>query len=360
MKAIISASLLHKELKKVSTVIKERTVMPILQSVKLDFEKERLTINATDLQTSVSVSMPCDAKAKFSVVMDYKDLVKATEISSQPITLTVEDKKITITSDEAKLKFTATDDPKVFPAIDVTDFDIEFEADADFFKSLSRANDCRHLDDMQMNKNAACLDVQKKAMNIVGTDAMCLYRYVVKKDSKRTASVMIPPNFINTVKEFNDATVWLSSGNIRVKYGEVEVVGVLQDSKFLDYTMVFPEEINYNFKCNRADLINAIRTASVTANRSTNIIRIDFNGGEGVIKLASDDADYGKEGEIRIKAQHSVSFPAIGLNGAKMSNLLKYIDDEVVEICFQGVSTPIIMRPEKSPDVFCLLIPTTL
>ena len=52
MKAVINSTLLSKELKKLSLVIKKNTVIPILSTVKFSFEKNKLTLTATDLETT--------------------------------------------------------------------------------------------------------------------------------------------------------------------------------------------------------------------------------------------------------------------------------------------------------------------
>ena len=61
MRFVVSSAQLLKNLQKISGVISTNTVLPILEDFLFDIEKNKLTITATDLDTTMSVGMEVES-----------------------------------------------------------------------------------------------------------------------------------------------------------------------------------------------------------------------------------------------------------------------------------------------------------
>ena len=82
MRFVVSSAQLLKNLQKISGVISTNTVLPILEDFLFDIEKNKLTITATDLDTTMSVGMDIESKENFkkqSVKMVTEAVQKAFE-----------------------------------------------------------------------------------------------------------------------------------------------------------------------------------------------------------------------------------------------------------------------------------------
>ena len=361
MKAIVDAQVLLKELKKVSPVIKSNTVLPILTTVKLEFSDNQIIVNATDLETSISATAPCESgKKSFAIVVEFQDIVRVCEKLKGLVTISIEKDEITVVSDNGRLKFSQLHNAEHFPSIKTEEFTNEIEVDGDFFLALQHASACRNTDDMRVNMNAPCISIRKKTMEVVGTDAAMMYRHIEKKTSKTELKVMVSPTFVNAVKSFTDnSDLSISDRFIRAACGNVVVSGKLYESKFVDYEPLFANDQLFNFKCSRELLIEALDAITIAADRATNRVKIVFDGPNS-IKLESQDIDYGKDGEQRMKCDSSVEIEAIGLNASQLMKLLKLMDAETVELSFTTPQKSIFIRPEGDTETICLLQPLAL
>ena len=61
MRFVVSSAQLLKNLQKISGVISTNTVLPILEDFLFDINKGKLSITATDLDTTMSVSMEVES-----------------------------------------------------------------------------------------------------------------------------------------------------------------------------------------------------------------------------------------------------------------------------------------------------------
>lgn len=356
MKAVIDSQKLSKELKKLSPIIKKNTVLPILTCVKLSFDKNKLTIMATDLETTVLLTMDCECKSPFVIVVEFASLSDVCSKIFEPITIDAGSKDMVhITSDNSKFKFSKTNDEENFPKIHDEEFTIKIEADCDFFSSLYSANVCKSDDQFKPTMNAACIHIKKESLTVVGTDAFIAFKKDLKIKTGKDMRIMVNENFVQLIKGFGDATVLIGEKFIKVEYGTMVIISRLIDSKFCSYEMIMDKEIEYNFKADRAALINSIGVAGIAANLTTRLCSINFNGGD--IKIMSQDIDYGKEGESKMAANHTVEIKAIGVNGNQMLKLLNLFDSEEVEMAFREKTSTIFLRPFGDPNTMCLLQP---
>lgn len=358
MKAIIDAQSLYKELKKISPAIKNNTVLPILTCVKLDFEKNILTVSATDLETSISVKCDCECQKPFSIVMEYADISGVCGKVSGPVTISSEKNGVSITGESDKFNFTQTTDASLFPKVDADGFSQSMDVDGDFFFALSNANQCRHTDEARINMNAPCINIKKKQTDIVATDSMLMYKHTIKHDSKQEFNIMVSPQFAVATKGFQEGTISVSERFIRCESGNTVITSRLPDSKFVNYEVMLVNDLNFNFKCNRESLIKSFSKADVAASKSTHICKVSFVK-KGIL-ISAQDSDFGKEGQSECAAEHSVDIEAIALPALQVTKLLDTMVSQNVEISFREPTKAVYMRPEGSPETVALVMPVTL
>lgn len=359
MKAVVDSHKLSKELKKLSPIIKKNTVLPILTCVKLSFVKNKLSVMATDLETTVLLSMDCECKSAFVIIVEFSVISDICSRISEPITIDASEKgAISVVSDAAKFKFTSNNEESSFPNIKEEEFLFDIDADWEFFNSLSNADACKSDDQFKPNMNAACIHIKKDSLSIIGTDAFVAYKKELKIKTGKDARIMVNNQFVQITKSFPDAKVSFGERFIKAESGTMVVISRLLDAKYVSYEMIMDKEIEYNLNINRTDLIAKLGIAGIAANPSAHLCAIHFNGGD--IKIVSQDIDYGKEGETKVKAVHTVEIGVIGVNGHQMLKLLNLFDSEEVEMAFREKGSTIFLRPFGEPNTMCLLQPLAI
>lgn len=356
MKAIVDSQKLSKNLKDISAAIKKTTVIPILSCVKLDFEKDSLTITATDLESTIIMTMAAECKKPFSIVLEHSEITGVSAKTYNPITINDEEGAVLITSEDGdKFKFTKSHDASSFPAIPEEDFLLDVEADTEFFEALSAATQCRATDEFKPSFNMACVDVKKEWVSIVGTDAFVLFNKKINGKNKAQRQAMIPDQFAYFVKSFRSGIISIGEKFVRCKSENVIIISRLSDAKFCNYEMLLNSELNWNFKANGKEFISKLDKINVATNKASHLCTVTFT--KTGVKLTSEDIDFGREAEADLKAAHTVDFSSIGVNANQLLKILKLMDAEEVEFSFSSPTRSIYMRPEGDQNIICLLQP---
>ena len=119
MKFIVSSSYLKKELAAINGVITTNPVVPILENFLFEINDGKLTVTASDLQTSMVTELEVEAKDNGSIAVPSKILMETlTNLPEQPVTFSIDEEtySIEINSDNGRYKLSgenATDFPKV-------------------------------------------------------------------------------------------------------------------------------------------------------------------------------------------------------------------------------------------------------
>lgn len=355
MKAIVNTSLLGKELRKMSEVISKITVLPILSNVKLEFEKGKVTIYATDLETTLVSKINCECQKPFTIVVDHASILDICNKLNEPVTIEEKDNQILVYGDDSKYKIPKEAKESEFPNIPDENFLFSIDVESDFFTALYSADSCKNPNDTMTTTNTACLDFRKDALTIVGTDAFALYKKDFKIKTGQQTQSLARGKFVQAVKHFESGKLSIGEKFAKVESGDMIVITRLQEGKYCNYNVVLPETIEYNLTINRTDLIAAINKTSITASKITRLCVLNFESTG--IKITSKDIDFGKEGESNIRASHKVEIDAIGVNGNQLLHILNLLDSEEVDISVTSPSKSLYLKPSGDDSVLCLLQP---
>ena len=91
MRFIVSTSTLLKQLQAVNGASSSSTVLPILENFLFEIKDGSLTISATDLQTSMTTSLPVESKEDGKVAVPSKILLETLKtLPDQPVAFSVD------------------------------------------------------------------------------------------------------------------------------------------------------------------------------------------------------------------------------------------------------------------------------
>ena len=104
MKFIVSSSYLLKQLQVLGSVINSSNTLPILDNFLFDLDTKKLTVSASDLETTMSATLEIDSTSTGSIAVPAKlllDILKT--FPEQPLTFTVEENNtVEISSNSGK------------------------------------------------------------------------------------------------------------------------------------------------------------------------------------------------------------------------------------------------------------------
>jgi DNA polymerase-3 subunit beta len=314
-----------------------------------------LTLTATDLETTYISTMECVSDKPFQFCIEYPLISELAGKVKLPLEFDVTEKSISAKSGVAKFKLSVAANPGDFPRMPEDSFDFSFDVGCDFFFNLSNANTARSKEDLKANFNKAAIHVEKNQLSVVGTNSNELYLWRIPAKNKKEFVSMVSDNFVQTCSQFQDAKISIGEKFIKAECQNDIVISRLPENKFVDYKSIMPSEIIYNMVVSKSELKNAIDQVGVTANLKSKQGVFVFE--PGVVKIKTNDIDFGNEGETEIEVEHSVEVDAIGLNTTMLLHLLSLIDGEQVEMAFEAPHKAVYLRPIESESTLCLLMP---
>ncbi|MBC8487631.1 MAG: DNA polymerase III subunit beta [Bacteroidetes bacterium] len=371
MKFIVSSTVLLKNLHLISGVINPSNTLPILDDFLFELKDKTLLITASDLETTMSVSVPMDMAEESGVVTIPARLLLDTlkTFADVPITMTIDNETlaIEISAGEGKYKLSGhkSDEFPVTPTIeDPTIITINSGVLKNAFnKTLFATGN----DELRPVMSGVFCELTPEDVTFVATDAHKLVRYK-RTDTKaeQPASFILPKKPLTQLKNIfpDDIEVKIEydKTNSFFAYENVSLVCRLIDGKYPNYEAVIPKDNPNILTIERSPFINSIKRVALYANQSTNQIRLKISGKE--LTLSAEDIDYANEAKERLTCNYEGEDMEIGFNSKFLLEMLNNIDNENIKIEMSAPNRAGILLPvdidNKDEDILMLVMPVML
>jgi DNA polymerase-3 subunit beta len=204
MKFIVNSSYLLKQLSNINGVITTNPVVPILENFLFEIDKSKLTVTASDLQTSMITELSVESKEKGSIAVPARILLDTLKnLPDQPVTFSIDEStySIEISSDNGRYKLAgenATDFPKV-PTVS-QDFSAVISSEV-FSRAINSTIFATSNDELRPAMTGVYINLGEKNTAFVATDGHRLVRYKrtdVKSDNGN--AIIIPRKALNLLK----------------------------------------------------------------------------------------------------------------------------------------------------------------
>ena len=180
MRFIVSTSTLLKQLQAVSGALSSSTVLPILENFLFEIKDANLTISATDLQTSMTTSLPVEAKENGRVAIPSRILLDTLKsLPEQPIAFSVDDKtfSIEINAGDGKYKLSGENGDD-FPKIPVVENASSVNLPASVLaEAINKTIFAVSNDELRPAMTGVFCQLTTTSLTFVATDAHKLVRY---------------------------------------------------------------------------------------------------------------------------------------------------------------------------------------
>lgn len=356
MKAVIDPIKLLKELKKFSLVVKKNPIIPIMSTVLFEFDKNKLTLRATDLETTYISVIDCESKDKFALPIEHDKIQDVCSNVHSPISLEFTEKVINIVSGKAKYNFSISGKATDFPILPTDDFDLSVDVDGDFYFHLNNANQVRSKNDDMVNFNMAALDIKKKSLFVVATDGNNVYKKELPIKSSKEVMVMVPDKFVTSCKAFQSSKIYIGDKFVKAEHGNEIVISRLSEQKFPNYNAVIAPEIDYNLVIQKEELKSAIASVSVVDSAMTyNQCVVSFS--KKGFKITSQSIDSGSDAEMDVEVEHYVEKLDFALNATILTKLLSLIEAQTISMSFTNPMKAVYIKPEDDDSLLILTMP---
>ena len=370
MKFIVSSNYLLKQLQVLGGVINNSNTLPILDNFLFELEHSKLTVSASDLETTMASTLEVESESEGSVAIPAKLLLETLKtFPEQPLTFVIEDNNtIEISSNHGKyaLAYASADE---FPKAISLDKASTTVISADILATaISKTIFATGNDDLRPVMSGVFFQFSTESLTFVATDAHKLVKYSrtdVKADE--TAEFIMPKKPLNLLKGIlagSDDTVSIeyNDSNAKFSFENSVLICRLIDGKYPNYEAVIPKENPNHLTISRNQFLNSVRRVSIFSNKTTHQIRLKIAGAE--LNISAEDIDYSNKAEERLTCDYQGDDMQIGFNSRFLSEMLSNLnaDDVQLEMSMPnraGILTPI-DGLNKGETVTMLVMPVML
>lgn len=370
MKFIVSSSALLKQLSSINGVITTNPVVPILENFLFEISDGKLTVTASDLQTSMITELDVESKEDGNIAVPARILLETLKnLPEQPVTFTIDEEtySVEISSDNGRYKLAgenATDFPKV-PAVS-DDFSVNMSTDV-LSSAINNTIFATSNDELRPAMTGVYMNLTDTNTTFVSTDGHRLIRYRrVDVASDNGNAIIIPRKALNLLKstlpsENTNVTVEFNVSNAFFKFNNIKMICRLIDERFPDYENVIPADNTNKMTIDRMEFLSSLRRIAIYANKTTHQVRLKITGSE--LQISAEDLDFANEANERLSCEHDGGDIEIGFNAKFLIEMLNNVDSDKVELHLSEPNKAGLLIPtekDDNEDILMLVMPVML
>ena len=369
MKFSVSSSELLKHLTVASGAIASSPVLPILDDFLFTISKNKLTISATDLETSITNEIEVMSDGDGAVAIPAKILVDTLKaLPDQPVTIAVDDETfgITITSAYGKYRL-AGENGQDFPRIPESDqVDTVMVPAETLSKAINKTLFATSNDELRPAMTGVYVTLDFNKLTFVSTDAHKLVRYNFHNvKSEVSTSFIIPKKALNLLKnalpENSEVTMSFDKANAFFTFDQTHLVCRLIDARYPDYNAVIPVDNPNTLNIKRTDLLSSLKRIAIYANKTTNQVILDISADS--LTVSAQDLDFSNEANEQLSCNYEGTPVTVGFNAKFLIEMLNVLQSDDVKMELSTPSRAGILLPSEEPEgenILMLVMPVML
>jgi DNA polymerase-3 subunit beta len=332
----------------------------------LAVEPDEVRVTATDLDTSVSLRVPCQGASAGRTLVParlFSDLVKT--LPADVVMIESEGETLRVVSRGGDFSL-PTADPDDYPQLPRLEQERSVSLGARSFAALvHKVADFVSTEENRPDLNGVLVEFRTGELRMVSTNGHLMAVCGVGGEFGKAESVLVPPSALLHAVHGIAASETISLGIARTQIvfeiGPLTVFSRLLEGAFPRYEQVIPEKNNKVVTVRRDELIQALRRVDVVADNITHQVRFALEA--GLLSLQSQQTVGGGRAKVRVEAQYDGEPLEIGFNAKYVMEILKTVDTEEVEVALDTPLSAAIVRPTPAPTEgrhLCLVMPLRL
>jgi len=333
-------------------VINNSNTLPILDNFLFELENGKLTVSASDLETTMNAILDVDSSSQGNVAVPARlllDILKT--FPEQPLTFVVEDNNtVEISSNHGKYALAYADGAEFPKAVELTDPSSTILIGDILATAISKTIFAAGNDDLRPVMSGVFFQFSTEGLTFVATDAHKLVKYQ-RTDVKasQVAEFIMPKKPLNLLKGIlaaseSEVTIEYNDSNAKFTFDNIELICRLIDGKYPNYEAVIPKENPNKLSIDRNPFLSSVRRVSIFSNKTTHQIRLKIAGAE--LNISAEDIDYSNKAEERLTCDYQGDDMQIGFNSRFLLEMLNNLTSDQVSLEMSlpnraGILTPV-------------------
>lgn len=371
MKFVVSSTELLSHLNAISKVISSKNTLPILDNFLFQLEGNRLTVTASDLESTLITSINLDNTEGQGDIAIPAKLLNDTlrEFPEQPLTFKIdpENFSVDIYSENGKFSIvgqSGDDFPQMPELKEEAASSVDVNHDV-LLSGISKTLFATADDELRPVMNGIFVQLGEKEMTFVASDAHKLVRYrrsdaraeeeasfiLPKKPAGLLKNLLVKEDF-NVRMQFDDKNAFFTLTNFKL-------ICRLVEGNYPSYNSVIPTNNPNKLVVDRLEFYNTVKRVSVFANQSSNLIKFQIDDNQLVV--SAQDIDFSISAVERIKCQYEGDEIEIGFKLTFLQEILSNLSSSEVRVELSDPTRAGLLLPAEKEfdeeDVLMLLMP---
>ncbi len=370
MKFIVSSTYLLKQLQILGGVINNSNTLPILDNFLFDLDKAKLTVSASDLETTMSSVLKVDSDSEGTIAVPARlllDILKT--FPEQPLTFVVEDNHtVEISSNSGKYALAYADGAEFPKAVELSDPSSTTLMGDILATAIEKTIFASGNDDLRPVMSGVFFQFSTENLTFVATDAHKLVKY--RRDdvsASEVAEFIMPKKPLNLLKGIlggseSEVLIEYNDSNAKFSFEKTVLICRLIDGKYPNYEAVIPKENPNKLSISRNQFLSSVRRVAIFSNKTTHQIRLKIAGAE--LNISAEDIDYSNKAEERLTCAYQGDDMQIGFNSRFLTEMLNNLNSDEVSLEMSLPNRAGILTPadglDEGENVTMLVMPVML
>ncbi|MGB5236357.1 MAG: DNA polymerase III subunit beta [Flavobacteriaceae bacterium] len=370
MKFIVSSTYLLKQLQVLGGVINASNTLPILDNFLFVLEKNKLTVSASDLETTMSSVLEVDSDNEGVIAVPARLLLDTLKtFPEQPLTFLVSDNNtVEISSNYGKYALAYADGAEFPKAVELASPSSTTILGDILATAINKTIFAAGNDDLRPVMSGVFFQFSPENLTFVATDAHKLVKYQrTDTTASQVAEFIMPKKPLNLLKGIlagseEEVQIEYNESNAKFNFENSELICRLIDGKYPNYDAVIPKENPNKLSISRGQLLSSVKRVSIFSNKTTHQIRLKIAGAE--LNISAEDIDYSNKAEERLTCSYQGEDMQIGFNSRFLVEMLTNLSSDEVSLEMSLPNRAGILTPadglDEGENVIMLVMPVML
>ncbi len=370
---------LHKGLQTVGKAVANKTTLPVLNNILLSTDGGRLKLTATNLEVGITNWIGCQVEEEGAITVPAKLLIDfVSSLPNDTIKMTLDEKTRTLhlkcARFEANIKGISAEEFPIIP--EVTERPAARIPAPLLKEMIGQVAFAASADESRPQLAGVYVHIEGRDVTMAAADGFRLSRRVTHLDTpaENIIKLIIPARSMAELarvlpdsdgEDGEPVSIVLTQGRNQVlfRHENLEVTSRLVEGNYVDINRVIPADWGSRTVIATADLLKAVRMASIFAKDSANIVRVQIEAGAdlapGVITVSANAAEVG-DNVSQLDCIVDGENGQVALNGKFLIEVLGVIKTPQVAIETKTYQSPAVLKPVGEDEFLHVIMPMYL
>ncbi|HET7160083.1 MAG TPA: DNA polymerase III subunit beta, partial [Burkholderiales bacterium] len=225
---------------------------------------------------------------------------------------------------------------------------------------LSLAQFAMAQQDIRYYLNGMLVVLEGEEIKVVATDGHRLsYASGKVEQAQEKREVILPRKAVLELSRLladsdEPVNIQIYAGQVRFRFGTVDMVTKLIDGKFPDYTRVIPTNYQKHITLSRAQLLQSLQRAAILSNEKFRGVRWMLTANALRISCTNNEQE---EAQEELEVEYAGDALDVGFNITYLLDVLNHVHNEQIDCAFGDANSSMLVTLPDNPDYRYVVMP---